>query len=224
MNLKRLAPCSLLLACVFLFSSLFLPAAVLAEKNDSIHVHLKCGDEFVTDVYVVYKGSRILLEQRSPKLFDIEQPGDIVKPDISEIIVVKTDGSEQVFAPADDYAGVEGNGTINYWLCAEAPQQPTDPAPPTQPDPATPDPTVPNPNTPDPAAPPATPNPNEPAEPVVTPPQPNPGNNNPPAPGSTVDGGELPDTASPWYNILLVSGLLTAVSAIALWKLGKARG
>ncbi|HEU4962441.1 MAG TPA: hypothetical protein VFV52_01070 [Bacilli bacterium] len=217
MKRLRLVPLILLFACTLLIGSLSLGQTALAEKNDSIHVHVKCGEESVKQVFVVYQGARLELEARNAKLFNVEQPGDIVKPDISELIVVKKDGSEQVFAPADDYAGVEGNGTINYWLCVEAGKTaPTTPSNPPTTNPSTP--TTPSePTT-------STPSTQTNTQPTTSQPDTDPNATHPQGTDSTVNGGALPNTASPWYNALLAGAALLLLSAAVYWKLGKARG
>jgi hypothetical protein len=88
-------------------------------KNTSIHVHIKGDADQVTSVSVKYKDRYIKLKKKSTKLYSeykkLAGTAEIVKDDISKIIVTTVEGT-LYFEPAINYAGEEGKGTINYWI------------------------------------------------------------------------------------------------------------
>jgi hypothetical protein len=183
--------------CVFIGSLLWSqPTSATGgngKKNDQIHVHIKGGSQYVTSVAVVYKGQTLILDEKNPKLWSIIQPGDIVKPDISEIIVTRTDGSKQVFSPASNYAGVEGKGTINYWITVDEPKKSDSDTTGTGQ----------NNNNDDHS----TTDKNHNNNTTTTTPKTTDTSSN--TTHTTVNGGKLPVTATPWYNLIAL-GMLTA--------------
>lgn len=184
--------------CVFA-GTLFWPNFSLAsgnhgKKNDQIHVHIKGGAEYVAGVEVIYKGAPLVLEKKSSRLYSITQPGDIVKPDISKIIVTRTDGSKQEFSPASDYAGIEGNGTINYWITVSKPIKASSSPPSSNHQKDN------NHN-----------NNNGNSSSTTTKNTNTTSNTN----YKTVNGGKLPQTATPWYNLMAL-GFLSALASGSL--------
>ncbi|WP_102345123.1 hypothetical protein [Bacillus sp. Marseille-P3661] len=104
------------LTLIFSIIGSFLFQDNVVAKNTSVHVHVKGDTANISSVSIEHLDSTIVLETKNKKLYSIKKPADIVKPDISKIIVTFNDGSTHVYSPAINYAGVEGNGTINYWI------------------------------------------------------------------------------------------------------------
>jgi cobalamin biosynthesis protein CobT len=206
---------------IFSFVGVFLFQTEALAKNTSIHVHLRGDTSQVQSVSVIHKGDTIQLERKSGKLYSVKKPAEIVKPDVSDILVTLTDGTVLTFSPAINYAGTEGKGTINYWVEIKISEETT-----TEPDDDNDDDgnkneaiekdkgtaysdsnkgkdTSEN-NTNDKSSDSKSNNNNTATE--VT---------------ETISGGKLPETASPWYNILLASAIGLITSGFVLYRVAK---
>ncbi|MCP8616237.1 hypothetical protein [Salirhabdus salicampi] len=203
---KRFIPI-ILLTISFSLSWMLNPTTVLA-KNTSIHIHIQSGEDLISNVSVLYKGDELPLEQKNPKLYTVKKPDEIVKPDISEIIVTKTDGTVETFTPAEQYAGVEGKGSINYWIEISSSNhsisERNDDSETTS----------------------SEQNEDHLSDNRKVDDKNKEGNdqNNQSSQNEypkTVDGGELPNTSTPWFNFLLLSVLTAGISGIMILALKK---
>lgn len=126
-----------ILALFIIFSMIIFPIHIYAEdspeegdtlkgvsasgtKQTSIHVHLKGDHKSVEKVSVILDGNELKLT-RQGNHYEAPDGGEYVSDKISSIKVLLTDGFEQIFSPAGDYAGVEAGGTINYWITVASP-------------------------------------------------------------------------------------------------------
>ncbi|GAA0316462.1 hypothetical protein GCM10008967_03800 [Bacillus carboniphilus] len=205
------------LSVIFLLGGLLFENTAHA-KNTSIHVHVKGDAELVESLSVIFKGEELVLEPKSPTLFSVKKPEDIVKPDVTAIVVYKTDGTSVEYSPAIDYAGEEGNGTINYWIDVksevaeeeeskgEAPEEETSADNESDDSTNTGGTTEDNPTSGE-ATDSETGVENQENDDSSTP--------------TTENGGELPDTSSPWFNYLLLSAIVAICAGGALLALRK---
>lgn len=190
---------------MFSFIAVFFFQTQAFAKNTSIHVHLRGDIDQVTGVAVIHKGDQITLEAKSSKLYSVKKPEDIVKPDVTHILVTLSDGTTIEYTPAIHYAGEEGKGTINYWIEVKVIEETTtDPV-----DSGSTDDTKDNQN-------------NEDTNKGEQGDEPSSEENMPATEVTkTISGGKLPETASSWYNILFASSLSLLITGFVLFRVMK---
>ncbi len=118
---------SLALVLVFLFTAVFCVGGVSAKTdeekvsgggNTKVHVHINDGIDNVLSVQIVQTGiaSPISLTRNGGSTtYTVSDGNEYVKDDITKIIVTTSYGVQE-FSPASKFGGVEGGGSINYWI------------------------------------------------------------------------------------------------------------
>ncbi|MBM6618769.1 hypothetical protein [Bacillus suaedaesalsae] len=199
---------TLITTFIFSFIGIFFFQSEALAKNTSIHVHLRGDVAQVVGVSVIHKGDKIALEAKSAKLYSVKKPAEIVKPDVTHIFVTLKDGTVIEYSPAINYAGEEGKGTINYWIEVIASEETT--ADPVKEDDSN-------------SEKDSTDDKNN--EDTNTGKQGEDSSSDEEEPATevtkTISGGKLPETSSPWYNILFASSLTLLITAFVLYRVIK---
>lgn len=90
---------------------------VNTNKSTQIHLHLdKCTNP-TTSVFVEIKGEwKEMTNPGNSPLFKLPDGGEYVKDDVTAFKLVFANGEEMTVPVSELKAGVEAEGTINYWL------------------------------------------------------------------------------------------------------------
>lgn len=87
------------------------------EKSTEIHLHLKNCTAPVESVFVELNGEWVEMSNpgNSP-LYKLKDDGEYVKDDITAFKLLYKSGAERFYNLEDIRAGVEAEGSINYWI------------------------------------------------------------------------------------------------------------
>jgi capsular polysaccharide biosynthesis protein len=213
MKLTKMKMLTIAITFIFSLVGIFFFQTPTYAKNTSIHVHLRGDTSQVESVAVIHKGETIQLERKSGKLYSVKKPAEIVKPDVSDIIVTLSGGTVLTFSPAINYAGTEGKGTINYWVEIKVSEETTtEPSKDSDKEKEKEDSTKQS-NSDS--------NKKEDKGEVDSSKSNTSENNTATEVTKTISGGKLPETGAPWYNILLASALGLITSCFVLYRSSK---